>query len=334
MEQQSLYQKYKKIVELYNNQPNLAHRTSSSIKLQQYSTPAPLAFMMGAYCGIYKDGLYFESSAGNGLLTIAGKPENFIVNEIDEIRRRNLQSQGFKEVWSKDASKPFGCNYKEYLKNKYERSFYAKIGKGNRLGQRMRIKPDLMAVGYEVFAEKGTKALAYFRKFNFIELLEEGNYILEDNCPTYNKYFDAILTNPPFGSLDETVMYDSSPINSLEQLMSLRALDTMKDDGKAAIIIGGHNEYDNAGRIKSSRSFFVYLFSRYEILDLINISGRELYSRQGTSFNTRIILVGNRKNNIGGFPPIIEREMSENEIYSPTPVTDFETLYNRISKFI
>ena len=36
-------EKYYRIVELYNNQMILSHRTSQSILLQQYSTPAPIA---------------------------------------------------------------------------------------------------------------------------------------------------------------------------------------------------------------------------------------------------------------------------------------------------
>lgn len=68
--------------------------------------------------------------------------------------------------------------------------------------------------------------------------------------------------------------------------MALRALDTMKDNGKAAIIIGGHNRYDSKGRFQKSkhRVFFNYLYSYYNVVDLINIDGHKLYSRQGTSF--------------------------------------------------
>src|SRR5690349_16622440 len=41
--------KYWEIVQLYQNQVNLSHRTSESILLQQYSTPAPIAFLAGIF---------------------------------------------------------------------------------------------------------------------------------------------------------------------------------------------------------------------------------------------------------------------------------------------
>jgi len=116
--------------------------------------------------------------------------------------------------------------------------------------------------------------------------------------------------------------------------MALRALDTMKDNGRAAIIIGGHTEYDKEGRITAgkNRIFFVYLYKHYNVMDVINISGSHLYSRQGTSFNVRLILIDGRKETPSGFPPLIEKTMPANETDSPTPVTDFNTLWDRVSK--
>src|SRR5258706_7454887 len=77
----NIRERFDKIVDLYNLQVNLSHRTSQSILLQQYSTPAPIAYLAGVFCGIDKspvNNIYFEPSAGNGLLTIAGIPQNFI----------------------------------------------------------------------------------------------------------------------------------------------------------------------------------------------------------------------------------------------------------------
>jgi predicted RNA methylase len=49
----------------------------------------------------------FEPSAGNGLLTIAADPSQCTVNEIDTIRRRNLETQGYNLVMNQDATRPF-----------------------------------------------------------------------------------------------------------------------------------------------------------------------------------------------------------------------------------
>jgi len=227
-------ERFDKIVELYNSQVNLSHRTSQSILLQQYSTPAPIAYLAGVFCGIDKpnpDSLYFEPSAGNGLLTIAGSPKDFIVNEIDPLRSRNLKAQGFLEVTGQDATEPF-------------------------------------------------------------------NLIVQK--------FNAVLTNPPFGINEEEIFFDSFRIKSLEHVMALRALETMADNGKAAIIIGGHTRWDDKGRIQAGkqRIFFNYLYSRYNVADVINIDGHKLYSRQGTSFDVRLILINARKQTPSGAAPV------------------------------
>ena len=254
-------QRYDRLVELYQSQPNLSHRTSQSIMMQQYSTPAPIGYLMGIYCGIDKKGTkYFEPSAGNGLLVSAGYLEDGTLNELDELRNKDLKYLGFKNVTQKDGTIPF---------------------------------------------------------------------------TEYEKDFDAVLTNPPFGDIEPTY-YGKYKITSMEQLMALRGLDTMKDDGKAAIIIGGHMEYDSEGRLKAgkNRIFFVYLYENYNIEDIININGRELYSRQGTSFNTRLILINGRKKQPNGYFPLNTKKTPSTEPFSKTPIDNFEDLLERVTNQI
>jgi len=153
--------RYWSIVDLYKSQVNISHRTSQSILLQQYSTPAPISFLAGIFTNAEQNISVFEPSAGNGLLTIAANPSRVIVNEIDELRRSNLADQGYRQVLNQDATNPFK--------------------------------------GFEM-------------------------------------KFDAVITNPPFGLLDKEVKYETFSIEVLDHLMALRALDCMKDNGKAAII--------------------------------------------------------------------------------------------------
>ncbi len=248
-------EKFDRIVELYNAQVNLSHRTSQSILLQQYSTPAPIAYLAGVFCELDKlevnDGLAFEPSAGNGLLTIAAKPERVHVNEIDSFRNRNLKVQGYAEVTSLDATMPF----------------------------------------------QGKQA-----KFN------------------------AILTNPPFGVMETKQMYETFGIKPLEHAMALRALDCMKDEGKAAIIIGGHTRWDDKGRIQAGRNriFFNYLYSRYRVADVINIDGHKLYSRQGTSFDVRLILINGRKQTPSGAAAVFDP-------LHDVVTTTFDELFERVT---
>lgn len=238
------------IVELYQNQVNLSHRTSQSILLQQYSTPAPISFLAGIFVNADQNISVFEPSAGNGLLTIASNPKNVIVNEIDNLRRSNLEGQGYKQVLKQDATLAF----------------------------------------------KG-----------------------------FEKKFDAVITNPPFGILDHEIKYESFGIKTLDHLMALRALDTMKDNGKASIIIGGHTRHDKKGRIQAgkSRVFFNYLYSRYNVSDIINIDGSKLYSRQGTSFDVRLILINGRKKAPSGAAPVYDEQREK-------VVDSFERFFERV----
>jgi len=240
----SIGERYKQIVKLYESQVNLSHRTSQSILLQQYSTPAPIGFLAGIFCEIDKfagaNKLGFEPSAGNGLLTIASYPDDFIVNEIDKTRNTHLQTQGFEKVLKKDAT------------------------------------------------------------LSFTE---------------YEKKFDAVITNPPFGKASNVIEFDGYPISTLEHLMAIRALNTMKDNGRAAIIIGNHTFYDEKGRVQggAQRVFLNYLYNHYYVADIIPINGAKLYSRQGTSFDTRLILIDGRKEKPSGAAPVFVP--TDNKIY-------------------
>jgi hypothetical protein len=249
-------EKYDRIVKLYNDQMILSHRTSQSVMLQQYSTPAPIGYLMGVFCGLphlhEKGGYAFEPSAGNGLLTIAAKPERVYVNEVDYIRNRNLRTQGFANVFNRDATKPF-------------------------------------------------------------------SYI------DFHSSFSAVLTNPPFGLLDKEEDYKGFPIRVLDHLMALRALETMANDGRAAIIIGGHTRWDNLGRIQKgkNRIFFNCLYHFYNVVDVIQIEGKRLYTRQGTGVPVRLILIEGRKQKPQGAAPVYNQERD-------VVIKSFDTLYERV----
>lgn len=248
-----IYARYMSIVDLYNKQVTLSHRTSQSMLLQQYSTPAPIGFIAGIFCGMNKDGFYFEPSAGNGLLTIASEAHNFAVNEIDDVRRSNLDEQGFFKVAFQDATKVF----------------------------------------------------------------------------PFVKSFDAVISNPPFGKYEPPLKVNEFEFSILDHVMCIRVLDTMKDNGRAALIIGGHTTWDDKGRIQAgkNRIFFAYLNKYYNVLDCINIDGHKLYSRQGTAFNVRLILIDGRKAKPEGYPPLYNADHDKT-------VFSFEELYNRVVKYV
>lgn len=240
-------EKFKRIKTLYENQPSLNQRDSERVMKQQYSTPAPYAFLADMY--VKGNGKVIESalepSAGNGMLTIGLPMDKVHVNDIDAQRLANLRRQGFKNVTSQDGTQPF------------------------------KVKP-----------------------------------------------VDIVITNPPFGSAT-TRDYDGYKISSLEGQMAINALESMKGDGRAAIIIGGNTEYAKNGSLKpKDKAFLGYLYSHYNVEDVINVDGG-LYAKQGTSYPTRMILINGRRLNENAFPPVKDKARAE-------AVKDYDELYKRI----
>lgn len=239
--------KFERIKTLYENQPSLNQRDSERVMKQQYSTPAPYAFLADMY--VKGNGKVIESalepSAGNGMLTIGLPMDKVHVNDIDAQRLANLRRQGFKNVTSQDGTQPFA-----------------------------------------------------------------------------DKDVDVVVTNPPFGSATPKE-YDGYKISSLEGQMAINALESMKDDGRAAIIIGGKTEYAKNGSLNpKDKAFLGYLYSHYNVEDVINVDGG-LYAKQGTSYPTRIILINGRRLNENAFPPVKDKARAET-------VKDYDELYKRI----
>lgn len=240
-------EKFERIKTLYENQPSLNQRDSERVMKQQYSTPAPYAFLADMY--VKGNGKVIDSalepSAGNGMLTIGLPMDKVHVNDIDAQRLANLRRQGFKNVTSQDGTQPF------------------------------KVKP-----------------------------------------------VDIVITNPPFGSATPRD-YDGYKISSLEGQMAINALESMKGDGRAAIIIGGNTEYAKNGSLKpKDKAFLGYLYSHYNVEDVINVDGG-LYAKQGTSYPTRMILINGRRLNENAFPPVKDKARAET-------VKDYDELYKRI----
>ena len=137
---------------------------------------------------------------------------------------------------------------------------------------------------------------------------------------------DVVMTNPPFGTVTEKVYDGIFHISSLEAQMAINALEKMKDNGRAAIVIGGNTSYRTNGSMNpKDAAFFGYLYSHYNVADVINISGKALYSRNGTGYDVRMILIDGRKTGEFKrvFPPVKAKARAEQ-------VTTFEELYKRV----
>lgn len=102
----------------------------------------------------------------------------------------------------------------------------------------------------------------------------------------YNKLFDGVITNPPFVKNIDTMIFN--------------ALDTMKDNGRCAILRDGLNTFEDYYGSKHRKSFVTFydrLISEYNVVKIINLNSKKIYAKQGTAFFMHIILIDGRKTN-------------------------------------
>lgn len=168
------------------------------------------------------------------------------------------------------------------------------------------------------------------RRLENLRILGYGKVTNQDALVPFSGEVDAVLTNPPFGSTTAREFDEGQiKISSLEGLMAINALESMKDNGRAAIVIGGNTSYrDNGAMHSKDMRLFAYLYSHYNVVDVINLNG-DMYKRNGTKYDVRIILINGRKK--GPFkliaPPVKSKARAEQ-------VNSFEELYNRIQNDI
>lgn len=128
--------------------------------------------------------------------------------------------------------------------------------------------------------------------------------------------FDSVKANPPFGSIDN-VNYGGYGIRRLEHIISLRALEAMKDNGTAALILGAKREPGEQGK-GAQWVFENYLYGHYNVVDNFEVAG-DLYARQGASWPVRVIIIdGRRAKPIGGelAPKSVDRLNSWDDVWN------------------
>jgi hypothetical protein len=233
------------ILKLYEEQPNLNARTSTSVGMQAYSTPAPLAYMIAERVDSIGKSVY-DPTAGNGMLLVGANLQESHANELDKNRFSRLQELGIGNVTNVDA-----------------------VNKGGEI-------PGV----------------------------------------------DVVITNPPFGTLPIPVKYNGSNISKLEHIIALRALESMPDDGKAAIIIGAQRD-EGAVRGRGAQWVFDnYLYGNYNVSESFDVDG-SLYSKQGASFPVRVYIIDGRKQN---------GQTVENDVGTIDRLTTWQQVMERLTR--
>jgi predicted RNA methylase len=118
---------------------------------------------------------------------------------------------------------------------------------------------------------------------------------------------DAVLANPPFGYVkgkDDrnrewpvTTWRASQPVyttNQIDHAIAMRALEAMKEGGRAVLIVGAPKEgkvdgYDAAAK----RAFYFTLYRDYNVVDHFTVQG-DLYAKQGAAWPVDVIVIHGR----------------------------------------
>ena len=219
-------QTFRRLVELYQRQPSLTVRSSTSVQQQAYSTPVPIAQLAASLAGINTGTTVYEPSAGHGALLLLAHPEMATVNELNPDRAADLRAQGF-TVTTEDASL--------WL-------------------------PETL--------------------------------------------HDVVIANPPFGAVakedgqNRRFVFGRFVTTQIDHAIALQALQAMKPDGRAVLILGGKLGDDEESRsqrynTRETRGFYHTLYSGYNVTRHVSVWG-SLYRRQGAGFPIDLIVIEGR----------------------------------------
>jgi len=131
---------------------------------------------------------------------------------------------------------------------------------------------------------------------------------------------DTVITNPPFGPIKDAqgnsikVRVDGYTLGQIDHLIAARALQAMKDDGRATLIIGANKvtgEQSNNDLI-----FFNWLYGNYNVISHFEVDG-DLYQRQGAAWPVRVITIQgrNKTSTTAPSPSTIQRANTWSEVY-------------------
>jgi hypothetical protein len=146
---------------------------------------------------------------------------------------------------------------------------------------------------------------------NLKQLLPQGSVTSDDATANVNKHsFQVIKVNPPFGPTPNQ-NYGGYSIKRLEHVIALKALESMKDDGTAALVMGAKMQPGETGK-GAQWVFENYLYGHYNVVANFEVGG-DLYGRQGTKWPVRVIIIAGRK------------DVPEKGVFAPKSVARYDS---------
>ena len=118
---------------------------------------------------------------------------------------------------------------------------------------------------------------------------------------------DVVIENPPFGKLliqdtDKATEFGvpfgkGGKTTEIDHAIVAKSLESMADDGKAVLIVGGQKgdsqDARKAGYRGAGRAFWNWLYDNYNVTEHFTVSG-DLYKRQGAAWPVDVIVIEGR----------------------------------------
>jgi hypothetical protein len=165
-----------------------------------------------------------------------------------------------------------------------------------------------------------------------------------------NLQTDVVICNPPFGTLKNKQgrtrrfpIYDTWT-SQIDHVIAFNALEVMKAQGRALLILGGKlgndpNAKSERYNSRKSRAFYHLLYRHYNVIQHISLAG-ELYRKQGAGFPIDLIIIAGQGQSqrplpAAALPAFYDSFLSLKEILPNEPIhhptTDFALLQSTIS---
>jgi len=156
------------------------------------------------------------------------------------------------------------------------------------------------------------------------ELFDQGHEVSIDDGVTHRprESVDVVIANPPFGIVKkggETVRYTvktkaapggSFETSEIDHAISFKALEAMKDDGRAVLIVAAPDKtlspenrmeaYNGAAK----RKFYFSLYNDYNVIEHFTVDG-DLYSKQGAGWPVDVVVIQGRGKAARELPAVV-----------------------------
>jgi hypothetical protein len=119
------------------------------------------------------------------------------------------------------------------------------------------------------------------------------------------KKFDVVIANPPFGPVrtengSKRFQTPFGETTEIDHAIAFKALESMKDDGSAVLIVGGisplaksEEARSDAYNTSAKRRFYFYLYQNYNVVDHFTAAG-SMYKKQGAGWPVDVIVIKGR----------------------------------------